>query len=498
LQRRFTSWWVIPVLLIAFWLGARELDAKVVWADEVITLRHIGAAFYGPLSPFGIWERVGTHDAWQAPGYFMLLNGWGRVTGWEPAGLRAMSLMFGVLSIAWTYRLGSDIASRRMGLYAAAILAISPFFVYYMQEMRVYTLFTFLSVAEIWIYLRIVRSRRELSLMWWLALLGGMVALLYIHYFAILPLAAIGLYHLMVVPKNQNWWKVVGVTILAGVLFLPWVRYVFAGLALNAQRESLHERALSTGDALFQFARLFSNGSIVLLLILGTLSLWVVFRRERGARVVAFFAFVLLALLLGANEILRVMHGGRLRYLIVLWPLFALLIAIGINGLRQRKLLAEVALGVWMALGVWNTFMIDFTVGLDGSNYIYPMHLIARSLSRLQQPQDVVVNYLPDAGVESDHYEQIASFYYTPINLEYLLVQTRANPREWIAAEQKHMLLLQPRDRVWLAYMPDQVSSTLADFEAELIATFVECQPTLTGRHVTIKLFARSSDLCSL
>src|SRR5688500_8805071 len=57
---------------MAFCLGARRLDAKIVWVDEVATLRHTGAASYGPLSPFAIWERVGTHDPSQAPGYLLL------------------------------------------------------------------------------------------------------------------------------------------------------------------------------------------------------------------------------------------------------------------------------------------------------------------------------------------------------------------------------------------------------------------------------------------
>src|SRR5690606_7938361 len=122
---------------------------------------------------------------------------------------------------------------------------------------------------------------------------------------------------------------------------------------------------------------------------------------------------------------LKIMHGGRIRYLIELWPLFALLVASGLLRLRQwQPWLAAVVLAVWAFFGLWNTVVTDMTEGLDGYSYVFPMHLVAREIAAHEQPEDVVVNYLPDDGLAAIQYERIASFYYPPMELAFLVEQS--------------------------------------------------------------------------
>jgi hypothetical protein len=483
--------WVIPLLLLAAWLGARSLNADIVWIDELHSIEDSGGAFYGPLSPVGIWNRVAEGNPWHAPGYFMALNTWGRLVGWNPPMLRVLSLLFGLLTIAYTYRLGHELISPRTGLYAAIVLGTSAFYVHYLHEMRVYTLFTLLTAFTIWAYLRIIRMKREPDWKAWLALLGGATAMLYSHYFTAMPLAAIGLYHLLFVRKDRRWWKVVRVMALAGVLFLPWVRALLAGLALAEGDDALHERALTIGDALVKVATLFSNGVLPLFVVIGALGLTTV--RRRGVMQIAFLTVVVLALLLVANEVLKIMHGGRLRYLIALWVLLSLLVGVGFARLhRWQPMVAGVTLALWAGLGVWNVLAADFTAGLDGSAYNFPMHVAVKQVDGHIQAGDVMVNYLPDDGLPTARYERIASFYYAPINLEYLMVQA---PN---ADQQRGFVsLLESRPRVWVASMPDAPPATLDAFESALAQTFQRCDVTLSQPTLRLDLFARSPDLCA-
>ena len=494
-QDRTSWWWLIPLLLLAAWLGARGLDADVIWVDEYHSLEDAGISYFGPLGPAGIWEKVGTRNPWHAPGYFLALNAWSRAVGPEPPALRALSLFLGLLTIAWTYRLGRDLVGSRVGLYAAVVLGTSAFYVHFLHEMRVYTLFTLLSVFTTWCYFRIIHAARP---PWWVWLGFGLgcAALPYTHYFATLPVVGLALYHLVFVQKDRRWWLVVGMMVLAALAFVPWLAVFLTVFQETQVLENLAPRALTAGDALVALTYYFSNGSYVLFLALAGLAL---LARSKRARALVFLAVTLLLLLLLTNQILKIMHGGRIRYLIALWPLCSLVVALGLLRLRQwRPLLAAGVLAVWVAFGLWNTVVTDISAGLDGGRYIFPMHLAAREIKAHFQPGDVVVNYLPDEGLEAIQYERIASFYYIPMELAYLVEQSTATNRAtWPARMAEHIALLAPRDRIWIASMPDGQPSTLSDFQAALLETHTLCEESYNRDGLTLDLFVTLPELCA-
>ena len=58
-QRRFTldikklsTWgYLVPLLLLSFWLGARALNEQAIWYDEYWSLYYAGGAGNDPYSP---------------------------------------------------------------------------------------------------------------------------------------------------------------------------------------------------------------------------------------------------------------------------------------------------------------------------------------------------------------------------------------------------------------------------------------------------------------
>jgi hypothetical protein len=488
-------WWLIPLFLVTFWLGARSLDADVIWVDEYHSLEDSGVSYFGPLSPVGIWNKVAVRNPWHAPGYFITLNSWYRLVGPEPPALRAMSLFLGVLTVAWTYRLGRELVSPRVGLYAAVVLGTSAFYAHFLHEMRVYTLLTLISVVMMWAYFRIVRSPRS---PWWVWVTFGVgcAALPYLHYFATLPVVAVAVYHLFFVKKDRRWWMVVGVMALAALLFMPWFMVFLSVFQRTREFERLAPRALTAGDAVSALTYYFSNGMVVLFLVLAALALFV---RSKMARALVFLAITLLVLLLLTNQVLKIMHGGRIRYLIAMWPLCSLVVALGLARLRQwQSLVASGVLVLWVGFGLWNTVVTDITAGLDGYSYVFPMHLVAREIEKYQQPDDVVVNYLPDDGLEAIQYERIASFYYTPMQLAYLVEQSPTGAAaEWAGRMAEHIELLEPRPRIWVASVPDWQPSTIADYEAALLETHLRCEPSYSREGLTLDLFVMSPEQCA-
>ena len=81
-------------------------------------------------------------------GYYLALGAWEAFVGSTPFAVRLFSLLIGLLAIVMTYRIGADWFSRRVGLYAAALIASSAFFVNFMHEARAYTLVAVLELLS--------------------------------------------------------------------------------------------------------------------------------------------------------------------------------------------------------------------------------------------------------------------------------------------------------------------------------------------------------------
>lgn len=484
--------WLVPLLLLTTWLGARGLNADIIWRDEYHTLEDAGSDYLGPFSPLGVWRQVAERNPWHAPGYFILVNLWQRGVGTDPALIRAMSLLLGLLTVALTYRLGRQTVGWQVGVYAATLVGTSSFFVHFLHEMRVYTLMAFLSVATVSLYWQLVQASHRPRIWAWLAFVATAAGLFYSHYFAAIPLAILGLYHLLFVPKTRRWWWLVIAIVVSGLLFIPWLTVLLRAMELVVARENLNSPALGFGEALESLAFQFSNGAIPLLVGVGLSAL----AYRRGAwRFVLLLAFGSVLLLLLTNSVVEVMHAGRLRYLLGLWPLLAVAFALGIATLQRWRPLGLILLLLWSAFGVVHAVNDDLAADLDGANYIFPFHWVAQRTALFAQPGDVIVNYVPDDGLRVDLYETIANYYFAPRGMEYILLSTPEAAS--LTSRQAELLdLLATRDRIWLAVMPDRTPSGLNDFVTALEADYVQCVPVRDTPELGLQLYVRTADAC--
>lgn len=121
---------MLAATLVAALLRAFHLGAQSLWVDEVFTW--FGANVHAPLRLAALLENV------HGPLYTLILHAWGALAGDAEWALRAPSLFFGVAVVpvlAWLARrwLGRDTAAP-----AAWLAAGSPFLVWYSQEARNY------------------------------------------------------------------------------------------------------------------------------------------------------------------------------------------------------------------------------------------------------------------------------------------------------------------------------------------------------------------------
>jgi 4-amino-4-deoxy-L-arabinose transferase-like glycosyltransferase len=147
-SRRAARWAVFALVLVAAALRFYRLGAQSYWIDEVLTVR---AANLG--EPFGLRDFVGNI---QGPLHALLIHLVGTFSAREVA-LRSISAVAGVACVPLLYLLGSEVVSRRAGLVAALLGALSPFAVWYSQEARNYSLLIFFSTLSSLLVYRLVR-----------------------------------------------------------------------------------------------------------------------------------------------------------------------------------------------------------------------------------------------------------------------------------------------------------------------------------------------------
>lgn len=133
---------LISILCLSAFLRIYHLDFQSLWIDEVNTMVQAR-----PDQSFMDTYRGLSMDL-QPPLYFYILKYFFCLFGYSTFVLRLFSAILGVAGVFAIYLLGKELAGKKAGLYAAFILCLNFFHIYYSQEARPYTfliLFTILS-----------------------------------------------------------------------------------------------------------------------------------------------------------------------------------------------------------------------------------------------------------------------------------------------------------------------------------------------------------------
>ncbi|RMF80744.1 MAG: hypothetical protein D6737_07080 [Chloroflexi bacterium] len=490
--------WLIPLLLLTTLFGAIGADAENLRLDEYTTLAHVGFG-EGAVSFAHIWQSVEENSPAHPPGYFFLLDAWGILVGWSPATLRLLSLLAGLLAVAWTYRLGKDLFSPYVGLYAAIALGTSGFLSLYLHILRMYTFLVMWTAFVLWLYLRIVQRRREPPWYEWLLLFGGTLALVYTHYTSIIPLTTIAIYHFVAVAKSKRWFYVALTMGFAGVLFLPWLETAvrkFNNVASEYHR--LTSIALSPPDLLLLTGELFSNQNVILLAIVSVFALWALLVKQHRAQHLWLLMFIALGVTIILNEAATFIPEERSRYLLALWPVLALAIGLGMAQMMRWRYLSLIAIVAWIIFGVDDS--ID---RLHASmNRHLPLHILARELSDVTQRGDLVF-FITSQNVDTkfrDVKGLISDYYLQPVaarGVKYDLIRV-PDPREVARFISDVQHKLDENLTVWVAYRPDDDHDRLALLQQLLARDYAYCERVHDESSLRIDRYIRRPFACDV
>jgi 4-amino-4-deoxy-L-arabinose transferase-like glycosyltransferase len=185
------------------WLGSNR---DLIWLAVILAAG--GAVIFGTLglqsfdtgeaitasrvlhpSVAATFHTVATSER-SGPVYYALAWGWSRVFGLGEIGLRSLSALFGVGTIAVMYLVGREAFSRRAGIIAAALTACNPDVLWYAQEARSYPLYIFFTALALYWFVRALRRPTGRVYAAW-ALTAGVA--LSTHYFSAFSLGVEGL-----------------------------------------------------------------------------------------------------------------------------------------------------------------------------------------------------------------------------------------------------------------------------------------------------------------
>ena len=488
-MRRLPAWWMIPLLLLVTGLAAYNLSIDAMWLDEWWTYTTAtGQPHYEPIGIEQIIEQA-ADEGYHPPTQYLLLAGWATLVGWTLPAARTLWMFLGLLAIAWTYRLGHDLAKHTaldpvlVGIGSAAALGGSAFMVNYLHDVRNYTYLALFTCICLWAYWHILTARR-LTPGNQIGFFIGLVGMLYAHYAAVLIAAALGLYHLLLVPRSGRWWRIAVIGLLAGLTFLPWIATSLSTTDQFTDDVVRQALALEPGPMVNAMLTQFSNGNILLLLLVS----WFTFTLRQRATV--FVGFMIASgLILGfiANHFLGFIAHPR--YLIGFWPLLGLVVGIGAARLAQRYGLSPLLLlGLWLVAGIGLSISPEYREEVNGGAFWHlPWDQYDAALRPHAQPGDVALMQLPDVVWRWMH-GPIADFYMHDLPGERALIESLPGMDDDTFDAQVRDAVTGAR-RVWFGYDPHQESLHKGRVESVLAEQFKPCITPLDSDEFYLSLY---------
>ena len=138
----------VSILALAAFLRFYCLTCSSLWHDEGNSWALVQRSF----AQIAVDAAADIHP----PGYYWLLKLWAGAFDFSGWGIRSLSALSGLLTVAVVYALGLEIGREKrakpsaIALLAAFVAALNPFQVFYSQEARMYALLTLESAALMW------------------------------------------------------------------------------------------------------------------------------------------------------------------------------------------------------------------------------------------------------------------------------------------------------------------------------------------------------------
>ncbi|NIA15478.1 MAG: hypothetical protein GWP08_15550 [Nitrospiraceae bacterium] len=194
---------LLLVLVLGAGLRIHDLGKASLWYDETYLMEVTEPSF----SMAGYFDPSINTD----PPLFLLVGrawrglvervfGFDRLSEASDFALRLLPCIAGIVAMALVFAVCRAITQNAGASIAAAYLyAISPYQIFYAQELRNYTVYTVMCLLALWCLVRALEGNRFRH---WAALTALLALLMYTHYFSIWTIAVFNLYFVLTIKKH--------------------------------------------------------------------------------------------------------------------------------------------------------------------------------------------------------------------------------------------------------------------------------------------------------
>ena len=266
----YTFWILTGLIFLVALISLFFLSKQSLRLDEAQSL------WQSSRTPAGIL-RVIAEDV-HVPLYGLMLHFWEFLFGTSVFAVRMMSLLFFMAAIPLTYFVGKLAYNRTAGIYAAVLVAVSPFLNWYGNEIRMYSLMVAAGLANNYFFLQLfhqkenAEKRVSFTKIWIGYILTAFIGI-YTHYFFWLMLLTQGLFFLLYRRLFPQGSLKKFIFIAAGLLLTlsPWLYFVYhLGLIGNSTPLIFKPTSINLFNTFSQFLFGFQDDHLNTLIV----SLW--------------------------------------------------------------------------------------------------------------------------------------------------------------------------------------------------------------------------------
>lgn len=211
------------LVFVAFFLRLYQINAQSIWFDEYVVIGNVKTC---SIKDFLSLLYINSPDYGVSPASAIILYYWIRMFINYEWVWRLLPITVGVFSILLTYFFAKTIAERKVAFLSCLIFALSPFNIWFHQELKCYAFLQFLSLLSFFALMNFMFSKKKL-MMW---LMIGTIANILLPWFhatyILVPAFQVLIIFLFI--KKIDFKKIVIWSIQCTVSSVIWVVWFFS------------------------------------------------------------------------------------------------------------------------------------------------------------------------------------------------------------------------------------------------------------------------------
>uniref|UniRef100_UPI0025E8C473 glycosyltransferase family 39 protein n=1 Tax=uncultured Flavobacterium sp. TaxID=165435 RepID=UPI0025E8C473 len=353
------------IIFVGIFLRLYHLDFQSAWGDEVLVLKESEPSLKFNEAYDIILLRDSTSFL-----HIFCIHYLSLIFGHTVFTARIISAIAGILSILYIYKLGNIMLNKRVGYIAAILLALNLFHIEYSQEARSYSLlvlFVIIAFYRLYIYVNNSSLLNALYLGIWMGLVTNA------HPIGLLNVVTIFIILFFVFISQKEWTTKINIikgSVIAGIVTLMLFSLIYPIVSAASKITSFWISEASFERIIQVFTELSGKSQILLwasILALLYFTVVVVLSANRKKTRITenklFFSYAVLFIWIffEVGVVLVKSYIGvsilLSRYLIAILPAMVLILAIGIDIIKNRFLKNSI-LVLLISFSIYNTFYI--------------------------------------------------------------------------------------------------------------------------------------------